>query len=340
MHWLDCLILGYLGMVFVVTREITRRIVSSCRFEVEVAQAAFTDRQQKRTVLFTERKQFEQVAAETFTLYDITQEIAKHLTEEAALQILRNKLRENFYYEECALIAPLAIEAKELKTTAGWNLFPLRAKSSHLGFLAVKGVPEKDKEKLAILANQFALALQRIRLYEEVERLAMTDSLTEVYTRRCILQRLEEEKKRAEARKTAISFLMIDVDHFKNINDRHGHLAGDQVLREIAKIIRENIREIDICGRYGGEEFCVVLPDTGVEGAYYVAERIRAAVEKAVIQAYDAKVNVTVSIGTATFPQDGKNLTDLLDKSDWAMYKAKKNGRNRVYSSFTPPKTI
>lgn len=323
----------YLVLVYFVVREISRRLVAQMDDGVTSVQMQLDERGQRKSQLLAQRKEREGLASEIFTLYDMTKEIAKHLTEEEAVQVFKAKLRESLYYEECLLLAPLAAEVKELKAAEGWVLFPLRAKAAHLGYLAAKGVQQKDQDKFMILANQFALALQRIRLYEEVEGLAMTDSLTQVYTRRHIMQRLEEEMRRAETRKGPLSFLMVDVDHFKDVNDEHGHLAGDQVLREVAQIIHENIREIDLCGRYGGEEFCVVLPDTVAEGAYHVAERIRLAVERTTLRAYDAKISVTVSIGTSTLPQDGHNLTDLLDKADWAMYKAKKNGRNRVYSS-------
>jgi len=299
----------------------------------------FMDRTQDKEQLAAEKKQLEQIAAEIFTLYDVTKEISKYLTDDEALQVFKNKLRERFPCEECLLLEPLSAQVKEIKEDQGWMIFPLRSKAAHLGYLAVRGVRENDREKVTILAQQFGLALQRIRLYEDVEKLAMTDSLTDVHTRRYVMQRLEEEKRRSESRKMPFSFLMIDVDRFKNINDRYGHLTGDQVLREVSRIIRENIREIDICGRYGGEEFCVVLPDTGSEGAFYVAERIRSAVEKVAISVYDAKIKVTVSIGTAAFPQDGKDLEEILDKADWAMYRAKKNGRNAVYVPGIHPKT-
>ena len=123
---------------------------------------------------------------------------------------------------------------------------------------------------------------------------------------------------------------MVDIDFFKTYNDKYGHLTGDQILREIAGIIKDNIREIDIIGRYGGEEFCVVLPDTDNGGAGYVAERIRSAVEEATIKAYDTTVKATVSLGIAVYPQDGKEMTELIDKADWALYRAKKQGRNQI----------
>jgi len=123
---------------------------------------------------------------------------------------------------------------------------------------------------------------------------------------------------------------MIDVDYFKGFNDKHGHLVGDQVLRSISLLVEENIREIDYVGRYGGEEFCAVLPDTDPEGSFFVAERIRKAIEDTGVDAYDAKLKVTVSIGIANFPFDAKKSLDLIEKADWALYRSKKRGRNCV----------
>jgi diguanylate cyclase (GGDEF)-like protein len=114
------------------------------------------------------------------------------------------------------------------------------------------------------------------------------------------------------------------------INDQYGHLTGDLVLKEIANIIQENVREIDIVGRFGGEEFCVVLPDTDLEGSRLVAERIRKSTEKRLIKAYDSTLHVTLSIGLAVYPSDGKLLEELMDKADWALYRAKSQGRNCV----------
>jgi len=167
-------------------------------------------------------------------------------------------------------------------------------------------------------------------LLKDIETLAITDGLTGVYTRRYFLERFDEEIKRSASRKSSLAFLMIDADHFKAVNDQHGHLAGDQVLKEISNIIQENVREIDIVGRFGGEEFCVVLSDTDMEGARLVAERIRKSAEKRLIKAYDSALRVTLSIGLAIYPSDGKLLEELMDKADWALYRAKSQGRNCV----------
>jgi diguanylate cyclase (GGDEF)-like protein len=160
--------------------------------------------------------------------------------------------------------------------------------------------------------------------------MALTDSLTDVYTRRYLFERFEEELRRAENRKSQLSLLMVDVDFFKKFNDQHGHITGDQILRKISAIIKENVREIDIVGRYGGEEFAVVLPDTDSAGASFVAERIRSATERAIIKVYDTTVKATISIGIALYPNHGQSPVSLIDNADQALYSAKTLGRNRI----------
>ena len=180
------------------------------------------------------------------------------------------------------------------------------------------------------MGHQFALALRRIKLYHEIERIAVTDSLTELHTRRYMTERFSGRAEAFPGARHEIVFLMIDVDHFKAFNDQHGHLMGDQILREVGKRIQESTREIDIAGRFGGEEFCVVLPDTDRAGARYRAERIRQAVEASSVKAYDAEVKITLSLGVATYPEDGTRIEELIDKADWALYRAKREGRNRI----------
>ncbi len=286
----------------------------------------------KKESLFREKMDLEREAIETFALYEITKEIVYSLSDEEAFKIFKRKLREHVTFEKCRFVYPNIEEIKELKKMKDYFIFPLKARKKRIGYLVIKGVSEKDKEKVMILGHQFALALRRVNLYEEIERTAITDSLTSVHTRRYILERFDEELKRSRSRDINMSFIIIDVDNFKSYNDKYGHLTGDQILREVGGIIKENIREIDVAARYGGEEFCVILPDTDKAGAHYAAERIRVAAEKAVIKAYDATVKVTISAGTATFPDDGVGRIELIDKADWGLYRAKKSGRNRVCS--------
>ena len=279
------------------------------------------------------RVKLEKEAERIFTLYDVAKEMTKTLKEEEAFERFKHKLSEHISFLSCRLLGPLSGELKELMQAKDYFIFPLMSKNKKLGFLAIQGMKYEMKETASILGQQFALALSRVKLYEEIEQVAITDGLTGVNTRRHTLLRLQEELRRASVRDTKTSILMIDADFFKSLNDTYGHLAGDQVLREIAVILRENVRSIDIVGRYGGEEFFVILPDTHSDGARFVGERIRQAVEAVPIKAYDENVKATVSIGVATFPQDGRQLEELIDKADTALYRAKKLGRNRVCTS-------
>jgi diguanylate cyclase (GGDEF)-like protein len=276
------------------------------------------------------RQKAEQASSEIFTLYELTKEINKKLYEQEAFEVFRSTLEKRISFEDCRLIQARGDRRKEIPSGEDYLILSLKGGKQELGHLAIKGLASADQEKFVILAQQFAFALERIKLYQEVEKTAVTDSLTGVHTRRSLLGRLEEEILRSESKKSTLSFLMIDVDYFKRFNDKYGHLAGDQVLRSVSSLIKENIREIDFAGRYGGEEFSVVLPDTDSEGALYVAQRIRKAIEESSIEAYDATVRVTVSIGIASFPLDGKSSMEIVDKSDWALYRSKKRGRNCV----------
>jgi diguanylate cyclase (GGDEF)-like protein len=189
-------------------------------------------------------------------------------------------------------------------------------------------------EKIAgissILTTQLALQIQKATLYEKVEKLSVTDGLTQVALRRYFMRRFEEELRRARHYSLSLSFIMIDIDKFKSYNDRYGHLVGDAVLKEIAKILREAVREVDLVGRYGGEEFCIMLPETYKDGAYEVAERIRWLVENSHFKAYDEKTSVTISAGVSGFPIDADTGKELMDKADTALLQAKESGRNRV----------
>jgi len=285
---------------------------------------------ERKKTLYQRKIDLENEALEIFTLYEITKDITKSLNEEDAFNIFRTKLEQHVSFKECIFLDAGKENVKEKKQDQGFFVFTIQGKKRKIGYLIIEGLVEEDKEKVSILGHQFALALRRVKLYEEIERIAITDSLTEVHTRRYSLDRFQEEIQRSGMRKIHMSFLMIDVDFFKKINDQFGHLAGDQVLREVGSIIKGSIREIDIAGRYGGEEFCVVLPDTDTEGARFVAERIRTATEETTIKAYDATVQTTLSIGIATFPIDAKNMGDMIDRADWALYQAKDLGRNRI----------
>ncbi len=207
---------------------------------------------------------------------------------------------------------------------------PLIAGNRFNGVFAIEGLQLDDMVRFVILGHQFAIVLERIRLYALVQELAITDGVTDVFVRRYFLERLNEEIERAAHFATNLSFVMLDIDHFKKCNDKFGHLVGDVALRRIADVLKDNLRDIDIIGRYGGEEFSIVLPETTKESAVIVGERLREAVEKADINAYDENIKLTISIGIATFPNDTNELNQLIDRADQMLYKSKEAGRNRV----------
>lgn len=209
-------------------------------------------------------------------------------------------------------------------------LAPLTGGAGFLGVLAVEGLPLEAFDNFSILVNQFSLEFKRVKLYQKIQELAITDGLTGQFVRRYFLERLTEELKRSSQHHLRLAFLMIDIDYFKQCNDNFGHLAGDVVLRGVAEGIKACVREIDLVARFGGEEFSVLLPDTDKLGARSVAERIRTNIESQRFLAYNETIKVKVSVGVAGFPEDTTSLEQLIDKSDQALYRAKQEGRNKV----------
>lgn len=167
-------------------------------------------------------------------------------------------------------------------------------------------------------------------LQAELVRSAQFDSLTGIYNRGTFLAEFEREVSRAARGGAAFSLAIFDLDRFKQLNDRYGHPAGDQVLRAFADVLRSGIRKHDVVGRYGGEEFALLMPQTGKETALRVAERIRRALETRGIHVEVGRIDVTLSAGVATYGADGEDWDQLLSAADTALYEAKNAGRNRV----------
>lgn len=216
------------------------------------------------------------------------------------------------------------------KETQNVLAIPLLARRRVISVILVENTDESQIDKFYILASQFAFQIERIGLFDNVEKLSITDGLTKTFLRRHFSERFEEELIRSAASEVKLSIVMIDLDHFKRCNDTYGHLVGDAVLREFVEVLRKNVREIDIISRFGGEEFCVLFPETDKKGAFAVAERIRKAVEEHEIHAYDEVVKITVSIGVSSFPDDAKSQEALVELADKALYESKDKGRNRV----------
>jgi diguanylate cyclase (GGDEF)-like protein len=178
--------------------------------------------------------------------------------------------------------------------------------------------------------EKVALRRQIERQRRELERLATTDVLTGVFNRRVLLERLELELRRCRRYGSRLCVLLLDVDHFKRVNDAHGHLAGDGVLVALGQILRTRVRGTDMAGRYGGEEFCVLLPETDLEHGRELAERLRQHVAAEVFTAGATPFRVTCSVGVAQFTDAREKVADLLQAADEALYRAKALGRDRV----------
>lgn len=168
------------------------------------------------------------------------------------------------------------------------------------------------------------------RANKKLSELAMTDPLTHVMNRRAIFERFQQEIDRSRRYEHSLVAVMIDVDHFKAFNDMEGHVLGDEALKKLAQIISANVRKTDLLGRYGGEEFIVLMPETQVKNALEICERLRAAVERTTMQGAKGAAYLTVSIGVAGFPDEGATPKELVQAADQALYEAKESGRNRV----------
>jgi diguanylate cyclase (GGDEF)-like protein len=190
---------------------------------------------------------------------------------------------------------------------------------------------DDDVESLSALAVQAGVAIENARLHRVVERQAVTDALTGLANRRQFYEVLGREYERAQRFGQPVSLILLDIDDFKQINDSRGHLAGDAVLHSVAATVAEVIREIDLASRYGGEEFAVLLPQTGPEGAAHLAERLRSEIAARSIRFGTEEISgVTASFGVAAGPDDQMTQIDLIASADAALYQAKREGKNHV----------
>ncbi|HTX92337.1 MAG TPA: diguanylate cyclase [Anaerolineales bacterium] len=198
------------------------------------------------------------------------------------------------------------------------------------GRIALMEKNERGHSKVVLIATEIS---ERVQLYQEVQRLANLDVLTGCYNRRHFMTLASQEIQRAMRYKRPLSFLMMDIDHFKGVNDQHGHQIGDQLLCSLVVLCQKQLRTVDILGRYGGEEFVVLMPETAAEGALKASERLRAKIEKMKINLPAGKLSVTVSMGLASLARgfdERETLDSLIKSADRALYAAKAAGRNCV----------
>jgi diguanylate cyclase (GGDEF)-like protein/PAS domain S-box-containing protein len=226
--------------------------------------------------------------------------------------------------------------AKEAGLRACWSEPILSARRKVLGTFAIyhtvpKSPQPQDIERIAFAANLAAIAIENRQVHEELERRAYTDYLTGLANRRHFLEQAENELTRTVRYGRELSILMLDVDRFKQVNDTYGHKVGDLVLKKLSELCRATLRDVDIVGRIGGEEFAVLLPETGSEQAVQAAERLRAAIAAAHVSLGSGlPLRFTASFGVTTLREKEANIDMLLNQADQALYRAKNEGRNRV----------
>ncbi|MBP6940703.1 MAG: diguanylate cyclase [Syntrophorhabdaceae bacterium] len=187
----------------------------------------------------------------------------------------------------------------------------------------------QEEATFSKFCSHISVTLEKIRLFQEIKTLSIHDGLTGIYNHTYIINKLNEEIERAKRYHSDLSVMLFDLDNFKDVNDTYGHLAGDFVLQRVAELFTKRLRTIDIVGRYGGEEFLVILPETDLERAYVVGERLRAGVEQEPFIYEDHPIKLTVSGGIGLY-QQGHIANDLIKIADNNLYKAKREGKNRL----------
>ena len=185
---------------------------------------------------------------------------------------------------------------------------------------------------LALLATQAAIAIEKMQRFEKTRRLAITDGLTGLYNHRYFAKSLRKELKRAKRNDRPLSVIIFDVDHFKHFNDTNGHLEGNEVLKGVARVMKQALRNVDILARYGGEEFAIILPDTDKKQGLDIAQRICHQMEQETFAGAETQPlkRITLSAGIASYPHDARKENSLTNRADKALYIAKEQGRNRA----------
>lgn len=252
------------------------------------------------------------------------------------------KRNEPLFLHEFGRLEDLDLNGFEVFLQGTVCLLPIKIQNTLYGFVIITRALNQpfdpdDKQCLISMSAQFSVVYDRCRLYEKLSDLAMTDELTDVFNRRYFQKFIDMEFKRAKRLKTNFSILLIDVDHFKMLNDKYGHLAGDVILKTLVNIIQQNTREIDLLARFGGEEFVLLLLNTDLDVAQKVAEKLQNVIRQnqQLFQVLphthsQEKISLTVSIGVSAYPQSAQEPADLIHAADEALYAAKNQGRDCV----------
>jgi diguanylate cyclase (GGDEF)-like protein len=261
------------------------------------------------------------------SLYQITKCLTLYMDEDELFKVFKEELaRSNIKFLNLEFVRHKA----EISKYKDYEVFDLYDRKKSLGFFLIKGLNQDYKKDFEMLVKRFSFSIKRFRLYDQLQKWAIADSLTGLYSKSYCLERLNLEFTRSKEFNLSLSVAMLDLDDFKALNDRYGHLTGDVVLRDTAKIIKSSMRNIDFIGRFGGEEFLIIMPEAEKNGSKFAAERIRREVENCVIKAFGQAIKVTLSIGIANFPVDADSPAEIIEKADQALYLSKKNGKNRI----------
>jgi len=308
-----------LDVTFVSVMEVVTRVV-----DFTVGAIAFLDGEELDVLILPKRNVASAVVEELKTrVFDA---LAEHRSGDAAPRL------------QSRIVSPSTAppEAAAEQTLGGFVAFPVLAGEQAVGLLALGGraagrVGRDDAEFLGQVATQSYIVAVNSRLVDRLRNLSMRDSLTDLYNHRHSIDLITNEFQRAGRYEGGLSLVMIDVDHFKRINDEYGHQAGDIVLRETARLMKDVLRTVDSLGRYGGEEFVAILPHTTHEDACQTAERLRQAVADNVFRSGSKELRVTISLGVASYPSEKVDSAgSLIREADHALYRAKQAGRNRV----------
>ncbi len=230
---------------------------------------------------------------------------------------------------------PKWVKVKSLEWIQSYAGAPIIARGKLLGFINLDAAEpdfftQKHADRLQGFANQAAIAIENARLFEQTREMAVTDYLTGAFNRRALLENVHREIGRAKRYHVPLSALMVDIDHFKKVNDTYGHGVGDQVLRKVTEALRAGVRDSDIIGRFGGEEFVILMPETQLPEAEKAAKRLCEATDSLHIDSEKGNVHVTISVGVSAWSEKMQTAEDLLDAADKAMYAAKSTGHNQI----------
>lgn len=222
----------------------------------------------------------------------------------------------------------------EVGYTRGWLCVPLIVRGGIIGCVCldsteVSAYGEREAHLLQAFSNEAAIAIENARLFQQVRQMAITDPLTGLYNRRHFFEAARVEFERSRRYQHQLALIMMDVDYFKQVNDRHGHMVGDAVLLAVARLFQEKLREVDLVARYGGEEFVILLPETDTESAVQVAERLRQALLEPILRQNGLEVTVSISFGVAD-AQSAADLESLIHHADEALYSTKATQRGMV----------